>query len=179
MSKIKEYICIRHSMKPNKNVFDTTIIYKLIVSLSLMKFCKTTNAMKTLLSIFFLCLFLIACDSNKGKDNAGSINQEQPETEVQEKKFPKAACILWIDKNKEKTLRNKLVHNVKARVHIGELGKITVIEYEKKLHLMSQNKIEKCLKTYRVTPEQMEKGGLKEGENIVFLRFVERELQPR
>ena len=72
---------------------------------------------------------------------------------------------------------NKVVRNVKARVHIGKLGKITVLEYEKEPHFFIENKIEKCLKTYRVTPEQMEKGGLKEGENIVFLRIVERELE--
>lgn len=135
--------------------------------------------MKISFTIFLLCLLLTACSSDKRKGHANSIHQEQSETGVQEKKFPRAACILWIDKNKEKTLMNKVVHNVKAKVHIGKLGKITVIEYEKKLHLMSQNKIEKCLKTYRVTPEQMEKGRLKEGENIVFLRFVERELPPR
>ena len=43
---------------------------------------------------------------------------------------------------------------------------------------MFENKINYCLKTYRVTPEQMEKGNLKEGDNIVFLRFIERELNP-
>lgn len=44
---------------------------------------------------------------------------------------------------------------------------------------MLEDKISRCLKTYRVTPEQMEKGNLKEGENIVFLRVVVRELRPR
>lgn len=136
---------------------------------------RKTTAMKTMFTILFFCMILTACSSN-GKDSA---NQEQTATEMQEKKFPKAACILWIDKNKEKTLMNKVVRNVKAKVHIGELGKITVLEYEKEPHFLIENKIEKCLKTYRVTPEQMEKGNLKEGENIVFLRIVERELEPR
>lgn len=130
--------------------------------------------MRTTLIILFFCTLLTACSSNK-KDAA---NLEQPTTEIQEKKFPKAACILWIDKNKEKTLMNKVVRNVKARVHIDELGKITVLEYQKKPHLLIENKIEKCLKTYRVSPEQMEKGRLKKGENIVFLRLVERKWIP-
>ena len=134
--------------------------------------------MQTLLAILYLCITLTGCTSNEKKNSTTSINQEETTTEIQEKEFPKAACILWIDKNKEKTLKGKLVHNVKARVHIGELGKITVLEYEKKIHVMSENKISHCLKTYRVTPEQMEKGNLKEGENIVFLRFVERKLKP-
>ena len=139
---------------------------------------KTKIAMKTLLAILYLCIVLTGCTSNATKDDTTSIVQEETTTEIQEKKFPKAACILWIDKNKEKTLKGKLIHNVKARVHIGELGKITVLEYEKKIHVMSENKINHCLKTYRVTPEQMEKGNLKVGENIVFLRFVERKLKP-
>ena len=129
--------------------------------------------MRTLLPLLFLCTILTACSSGEKK---GDSTQTVSTTEIQEKKFPKAACILWIDKNKEKTLRDKVVRNVKARVHIGELGKITVLEYEKEPHLMTENKINRCLKTYRVTPEQMEKGRLKEGENIVFLRFVEKEL---
>lgn len=134
--------------------------------------------MKTLLVILYLCIVLTGCASNEKKDTTTSIDSKKTTTEIQEKEFPKAACILWIDKNKEKTLKGKLIRNVKARVHIGELGKITVLEYEKKIHIMSENKISHCLKTYRVTPEQMEKGNLKEGENIVFLRFVERELKP-
>ena len=74
-------------------------------------------------TILFLCMLLTAC----GSKEKNSANQEQTATEMQEKKLPKAACILWIDKNKEKTLMNKEVRNVKARVHIGELGKITVL----------------------------------------------------
>ena len=134
--------------------------------------------MKTLLIILFSML-LTACSTNGKGENATSNNQESTNIEIEGKKFPKAACILWIDKNKEKTLLNKEVRNVKARVHIGELGKITVLEYEKTLHIMLEDKISRCLKMYRVTPEQMEKGNLKEGENIVFLRVVVRELRPR
>jgi ABC-type uncharacterized transport system auxiliary subunit len=139
---------------------------------------KTRIAMKTLLAILYLCIALTGCTSNEKKNHTTSIHQEESTTEIQEKEFPKAACILWIDKNKEKTLKGKLIRNVKARVHIGELGKITILEYEKKTHFIFENKINHCLKTYRVTPEQMEKGNLKEGENIVFLRFIERELNP-
>lgn len=134
--------------------------------------------LKTLLAILYLCIVLTGCTSNEKKSHTTSIHQEETTTEIQEKEFPKAACILWIDKNKEKTLKGKLIRNVKARVHIGELGKITILEYEKKTHFIFENKINHCLKTYRVTPEQMEKGNLKEGENIVFLRFIERELKP-
>ena len=61
---------------------------------------------------------------------------------------------------------------------IFALHEITVLEYEKTPHFILEEKINLCLKTYRVTPELMEKGNLKEGENIVFLRFVERELKP-
>ena len=132
--------------------------------------------MKTSLVTLVLCMILTACSSN-GKSTSN--NQEQANTEITEKKLPKAACILWIDKNKEKTLVDKVVRNVKARVHIGELGKITVLEYEKTPHFILEEKINLCLKTYRVTPELMERGNLKEGENIVFLRFVEREVKQK
>ena len=135
--------------------------------------------MKTSVLILFFGLLLTACSTNGNRENATSDNQESTNTEIEGKKFPKAACILWIDKNKEKTLLNKEVRNVKARVHIGELGKITVLEYEKTPHIMLEDKISRCLKTYRVTPEQMEKGNLKKGENIVFLRVVVREVRPR
>lgn len=122
---------------------------------------------------FIIGILLAGCTSNEGKNEDRKV--EHPSV-VEEKKFPKAACILWIDKHKEKTLNNKVVRNVKAKVHIDNLGKITVMEYEKEPHFLLENKIERCLKTYRVSPEQMEKGRLKEGENYVFLRFVEREL---
>ena len=132
--------------------------------------------MKRLLSLLFLCTILTACSTSEKKEHTDTINQEPTTTEVQEKKLPRAACLLWIDKNKERTLKDKVVRNVKARVHIDKLGKITVLEYEKTPHFLLERKIDQCLKTYRVTPEMMEKGRLMEGENIVFLRFVEREL---
>ena len=172
---INLYISIFHIIYMDKNYFATLSFHKLIVSLSYMKPFRKTTAMKTPFIVLFLCMLLTAC----GSKEKNSANQEQTATEMQEKKLPKAACILWIDKNKEKTLMNKEVRNVKARVHIGELGKITVLEYEKTPHIMLEDKISRCLKTYRVTPEQMEKGNLKEGENIVFLRVVVRELRPR
>ena len=102
--------------------------------------------MKTLLIILFSML-LTACSTNGKGENATSNNQESTNAEIEGKKFPKAACILWIDKNKEKTLLNKEVRNVKARVHIGELGKITVLEYEKTPHIMLEDKISRCHKT--------------------------------
>ena len=132
--------------------------------------------MKRLLPLLFLCTILTACSTSEKKEHTDTINQEPTTTEVQEKKLPRAACLLWIDKNKERTLKDKVVRNVKARVHIDKLGKITVLEYEKTPHFLMERKIGQCLKTYRVTPEMMEKGRLIEGENIVFLRFVEREL---
>ena len=132
--------------------------------------------MKRLLPLLFLCTILTACSTSEKKEHTDTINQEPTTTEVQEKKLPRAACLLWIDKNKERTLKDKVVRNVKARVHIDKLGKITVLEYEKTPHFLLERKIDQCLKTYRVTPEMMEKGRLIEGENIVFLRFVEREL---
>lgn len=132
--------------------------------------------MKRLLPLLFLCTILTACSTSEKKEHTDTINQEPTTTEVQEKKLPRAACLLWIDKNKERTLKDKVVRNVKARVHIDKLGKITVLEYEKTPHFLMERKIDQCLKTYRVTPEMMEKGRLMEGENIVFLRFVEREL---
>lgn len=131
--------------------------------------------MKRLLPLLFLCTILAACSTSEKKEHTDTTNQEST-TEVQEKKLPRAACLLWIDKNKERTLKDKVVRNVKARVHIDQLGKITVLEYEKTPHFLMERKIDQCLKTYRVTPEMMEKGRLMEGENIVFLRFVEREL---
>ena len=133
--------------------------------------------MKTTLFIgmLLLSLAMASCTANERKSKDQKV--EQQAEEVQEKKFPQATCILWIDKNKEKTLLNKVVRNVKAKVHIDNLGKITVLEYEKEPHFLLLNKIERCLKTYRVTPEQKEKGRLKDGENYVFLRFVERELK--
>ena len=127
------------------------------------------------IGLLFLSLVVTGCTTNEGKSEDRKV--EQQAEEVQEKKFPQAACILWIDKNKEKTLNNKVVRNVKAKVHIDNLGKITVLEYEKEPHFLLLNKIERCLKTYRVTPEQKEKGRLIDGENYVFLRFVERELK--
>ena len=131
--------------------------------------------MKRLLPLLFLCTILTACSTSEKKQHTDTTNQEST-TEVQEKKLPRAACLLWIDKNKERTPKDKVVRNVKAGVHIDKLGKITVLEYEKTPHFLMERKIDQCLKTYRVTPEQMEKGRLKEGENIVFLRFVEREM---
>ena len=127
------------------------------------------------IGLLFLSLVVTGCTTNERKSKDQKV--EQQAEEVQEKKFPQAACILWIDKNKEKTLNNKVVRNVKAKVHIDNFGKITVLEYEKEPHFLLLNKIERCLKTYRVTPAQKEKGRLKEGVNYVFLRFVERELK--
>ena len=161
-----------------QKVLTYTDTYKLIRIFVLHETFKQTIVMKTSLVVLFFCIILIACSSNEKSGNIAPINPEQAHTEIKEKKFPKAACILWIDKNKEKTLMNKVVRNIKAKVHINELGKITVLEYEKTPHFILEEKINLCLKTYRVTPEVMEKGNLKEGENIVFLRFVERELKP-
>ena len=83
--------------------------------------------MKRLLPLLFLCTILAACSTSEKKEHTDTTNQEST-TEVQEKKLPRAACLLWIDKNKERTLKDKVVRNVKARVHIDQLGKITVLE---------------------------------------------------
>lgn len=162
-----------------QKVLTHTYTYELIRIFALYETFKQTIAMKTSFIILFFCMILTACSSNEKSNNITPVNPEQADTEIAEKKFPKASCILWIDKNKEKTLMNKVVRNVKAKVHIGDLGKITVLEYEKTPHFILEEKINRCLKTYRVTPELMEKGNLKEGENIVFLRFVEKELKPQ
>lgn len=129
---------------------------------------------KVLTLIMMIGISLTGCANNEKQD--GNKIVEQPTNEIQTKKFPKASCILWIDKNKERTLLNKVVRNVKAKVLIDKLGKVSIIEYEKKPHFILKGKIDDCLKTYRVSPEQMKKGRLIEGENYVFLRFVEREL---
>ena len=92
------------------------------------------------IGVLLLSLAMTSCTTNEGKSKDQKV--EQQAEEVQEKKFPKAACILWIDKNKEKTLNNKVVRNVKAKVHIDNLGKITVLEYEKEPHFLLLNKIE-------------------------------------
>ena len=68
--------------------------------------------MKASLIILFFSLLLTACSTNGSRENTMSDNQVQANTEIEGKKFPKAACILWIDKNKEKTLMNKEVRNV-------------------------------------------------------------------
>ena len=52
-------------------------------------------------------------------------------------------------------------------------GKIKVLEYNKKQPLLITNKIDKCLKTFRVKPEWIASGRVKVGENIVFLRFLD------
>lgn len=117
---------------------------------------------------------LTGCANNEKQDENKIV--EQPTHEIQTKKFPKAACILWIDKNKEKTLLNKVVRNLKTKVQIDKDGKVSIIEYEKEPHFILKGKIDDCLKTYRVSSEQMKKGRLKEGENYVYLRFVERKL---
>ena len=95
--------------------------------------------MKRLLSLLFLCTILTACSTSEKKEHTNTTNQEST-TEVQEKKLPRAACLLWIDKNKERTLKDKVVRNVKARVHIDQLGKITVLEYEKTPHFLMERK---------------------------------------
>ena len=61
---------------------------------------KTRIAMKTLLAILYLCIALTGCTSNEKKSHTTSIHQEESTTEIQEKEFPKAACILWIDKRR-------------------------------------------------------------------------------
>lgn len=61
----------------------------------------------------------------------------------------------------------------KAKVSINKEGKIKVLEYNKKQPLLITNKIDKCLKTFRVKPEWIASGRVKVGENIVFLRFLD------
>ena len=92
---------------------------------------------------------------------------------IQTGKFPKASVIFWIDLDKSKSNMGKTIRNVKAKVSINKEGKINVLEYEKKQPSLITNKIDKCLKTFRVKPEWIASGKVKTGENIVFLRFLD------
>ena len=92
---------------------------------------------------------------------------------TQDEKLPKASVIFWIDLDKSKSNSGKTIRNVKAKVSINKEGKIKVLEYNKKQPLLITNKIDKCLKTFRVKPEWIASGRVKVGENIVFLRFLD------
>lgn len=92
---------------------------------------------------------------------------------TQDGKLPKASVIFWIDLDKSKSNSGKTIRNVKAKVSINKEGKIKVLEYNKKQPLLITNKIDKCLKTFRVKPEWIASGRVKVGENIVFLRFLD------
>jgi hypothetical protein len=75
--------------------------------------------------------------------------------------------------DKSKSNSGKTIRNVKAKVSINKEGKIKVLEYNKKQPLLITNKIDKCLKTFRVKPEWIASERVKVGENIVFLRFLD------
>ena len=100
-------------------------------------------------------------------------HQTQNENITQDGKLPKASVIFWIDLDKSKSNSGKTIRNVKAKVSINKEGKIKVLEYNKKQPLLITNKIDKCLKTFRVKPEWIASGRVKVGENIVFLRFLD------
>ena len=104
----------------------------------------------------------------------GKITSEKVNDNItQDGKLPKASVIFWIDLDKSKSNSGKTIRNVKAKVSINKEGKIKVLEYNKKQPLLITNKIDKCLKTFRVKPEWIASGRVKVGENIVFLRFLD------
>ena len=128
--------------------------------------------MKQIFIIILLASLFFGCNESKKEGQP-----QQATVEEAEKAFPRPSFIIWIDKNKEKTLKGKLIRNVKARVHIDDLGKVTVLEYAKKPEYWVRDKISRQLVNYRVTPKYIEEGKVKVGENYVFLRFVEKDLE--
>ena len=124
--------------------------------------------MKNILLILFMALSATGYASTP-KKNAMTVCHEV----IQTGKFPKASVIFWIDLDKSKSNMGKTIRNVKAKVSINKEGKINVLEYEKKQPSLITNKIDKCLKTFRVKPEWIGSGKVKTGENIVFLRFLD------
>lgn len=121
-----------------------------------------------------LLLILLLAVSATGYASIPKESQETVHSEVIQKgKFSKASVIFWIDLDKSKDNYGKKIRNVKAKVSINKGGKIKVMEYEKEQPLLVTNKIDKCLKTFRVRQEWIKSGKVKPGENIVFLRFFD------
>lgn len=89
----------------------------------------------------------------------------------------KASHILWIDLNRfkrsKKNLESVVLRHVKARVCIDSLGQVHVLAYEKPPHFLIEDKINRCLKTYRVSTEMMEARRSQPGEQVVYLRMVD------
>lgn len=124
------------------------------------------------LLIIFICY---GCTFKDSDNNTSTYSKETIGTDT----FPRPTFILRIDINKEKTLKGKLIRNVKAKVHIDHMGKVTVLQYTKEPEYWIKDKIARQLVNYRVTPKYIEEGKIKLGVNYVFLRFVERDLDEK
>ncbi|MBQ8521518.1 MAG: DUF4891 domain-containing protein [Bacteroides sp.] len=128
---------------------------------------------------FLVCLLAIficyGCTFKDSRSNTSAYSKEAIGTDT----FPRPTFILRIDINKEKTLKGKLIRNVKAKVHIDHMGKVTVLQYAKEPEYWIKDKIARQLVSYRVTPKYIEEGKIKLGVNYVFLRFVERDLDDK
>ncbi|WP_455672965.1 DUF4891 domain-containing protein [Phocaeicola sp.] len=130
--------------------------------------------MKHILLILLLGAMTAGCSSNTKENNTTDPQTvEQTEEEIKEGKFPRASHIFWIDLDKNKKNKEKVIRNVKVKALVDKEGKVKVLEYEKKQPSLRINKIEKCLRTFRVKPEWLENGKIKTGEQIVFLRFID------
>lgn len=98
---------------------------------------------------------------------------------TQDGKLPKASVIFWIDLDKSKSNSGKTIRNVKAKVSINKEGKIKVLEYNKKQPLLITNKIDKCLKTFRVKTGMDSKRKSESGRKYCFSALLGRILACR
>lgn len=127
--------------------------------------------MKKHLFILLLAALAAGCTSHPKEKEESPRTATTAGEKTEEGRFPRASHIFWIDMDKSKDYNGKKIRNVKVRAQIEKDGKVKVLEYEKEQHFMVTDKIDKCLRTFRVKADWLESGKVKTGEQIIFLRL--------